>query len=302
MIPECVTSDVFRWLEVKPVLYTTDEPRGSITIVRLSQEENKKFALEVDYQRVINYTYYSSGYKDAAPPDRPYEEQIKDWKSGRMLGRFKLAPDCGTPIKRAIGWDEYGHYFWVEYSAKLYELVPDPDRAIVEVILGETWAGKFINALNRFKLDAAFRKLVVYKMANKLADEGYELLAYSFEDEKLLLDVRKTGSPFIIAIPIIIGAVLVTFGLAFIAWKIIGYYDKKLLYQAEANRQEHWSNVYENCIKTGGTHEQCISEATKSVDYLKVQQEELTFTQMLKYGVAALLAIFAVSLFMGMKR
>jgi len=302
MIPKCVAPDIFRWLEVKPVLYTTDEPHGSTTIVRLSQEENKKFVLEVDYQRVLDYTYYSSGYKDTAPPERPYEEQIKDWKSGRMLGRFKLAPDCGTPIKRTVDWDEYGYYFWIEYSAKLYELVPDPDRAIIEVSLGETWAGKFINALNRFKLDAPFRKLVVYKMADKLADEGYELQSYSFEGEKLLLDVRKTGSPFVITIPIIIGAVLIVFGLALLTWKIVDYFEKRLIYQAEANRQEHWSNVYENCIKTGGTHEQCILEATKSVDYLKMQQEELGLKEIIKYGVIALFAVVAASLLVGVRR
>lgn len=295
-IRECVNSEVFKWTDIKPVSYTTQEPRGSTSITRLSNEMGKMFALEVDYQNILEYIYYSTGFRSNAPPDRSYEDQINDWKSGYMWGRFKLGNYCGTDTSRTVDWDTYGHYFWVRYKATLYELIPDPNKAIIEIKLGETYAGRVVQSLNRFRYATWFQDQIVNGLATDLRKEGWNVVGYNIQDDVLTLNVNKTGSIALVLIGGYILKVLIVFGLTIIAYSISDALKTRAIVKerTESNRQATWNAVYDNSVSSGATHEQAIEEANKTVSLLKVQQDEFKFGEIFKYGsIFLLLAIIA---------
>lgn len=270
---ECANSEVFKWVESKPVLYTTEDPRGSTTIVRLSEETGRKYSFEVDYRTVLEFRYYSSGGPEAKPPDRAYEKQIYDWTQGYMWGRFNLAENCGTPYKRTAPEGQYAHWFWVKYKAVLYDYTYEPDKATVEIKLGETLLGKIFNSLDKFKMDTWYRNRVISHVSSYLSTQGYTVLDYKIVDNTLVLTTQKFGSPAFPILAAIIAAVLIVWGLAALSWVWKDYRTKQKVLENDQALMGIWNKIYEDSQAEGKSVQESIDAANRGTDYVKEQQE-----------------------------
>jgi len=95
----------------------------SPTLDRLAEETGKAWTLTVDYRTVVEMSYYGT----TEPQERTYEEQINDWQSGYMWGRFQVNANCEK--------DPYGgYYYWVCYPAVLREEGADMTKYIIAAV------------------------------------------------------------------------------------------------------------------------------------------------------------------------
>lgn len=303
----CLAEEPFRWTEVKPTVYSTEDPLGSTTIMRLSDETRKNWMLEVDYQQVLDYLYVSSG-TGFPLPERPYLEQIDDWKHGYMWGRFKLAPSCGTLAKRTAGFEEYGHFFWVKYYARLYELIPDPTEAVLEYELSEKEGS---GALQRFQTDYVIQSEFINKVTRLLS--GYNFVGWAWKDNFLRIRVKRTGSPAIWLIAGLIAKFLMSwgfkFGLLYIGKKLLDVYNrkitydlegKKLDYESKLNNQEFFNIRYGEYIEAGYDPETAGLLARGDTDIVRREAEQyeqkIELIKYAKYGAIGLGTLMALSL------
>ncbi len=296
-VMECLKiEEPFKPVRSEAAIYSTEDPKGSTTMVRLSNETGADWMLEVDGQQVLEYYYVDSGY-GLVLPERPYEEQIDDWKHGYMWSRFKLAQNCGSLTKRTASvYDEYGYYFWVKYKARLYEIVQDPDKALIELQLGEWFPG----TLDRLKYDSTFMSDTLSQISTRIT--GYRLTSYSLENNKFSLLVERMGSPAIPLIAYAIIGVLGLLGITVITWKVVDFYDKKLMYEEETNNQEFFNSLYEGFLSEGYSQADATGMALDVTGRLKSQQDEMNIYKYIKYGALAMGSLMTLSILSGFRR
>ena len=142
--------------------------------------------LFVDYGTPLGFTYFGT----QKPPDRPLEQQVKDWRAGYQLGRRKL-PNPGwsqmsiyscvyesakfgclrvKQFKFPEGW------YWVKHQARLIDM-PATMLAGVSDVLVFTYR-KPSSVV--FKIPG-FRSIADYLIKRKLSGEGVQKLKQILE-------------------------------------------------------------------------------------------------------------------------
>lgn len=239
-----------------------------------SEQTGKEFELTVDYTQVLDIVYYGTD----CPPERDFSDQINDWLSGHMWGRYQVNDRCEK--------DENGGYFyWVKYKAELYELEPTPPRFRMECKL----LPLVPNAI--YNLSAKISEFV-YNLLQKVTPLGFTIENCYVENSTLYVDFKEVGSPIGWVVAAIVIAVCAAFGIAVVSWK--GIVGEREMTKRQTALQDFWDARYQALIGEGVDPETAARLATDASEAVKQEQEKENWTKYLMYGVLAIVGIIAV--------
>jgi len=257
--------------------YITGDGR-SPTLERLSQETGKEYRLEVDYARVLDIVYYGT----SLPPERAYDDQIHDWLSGYMWGRFEVDELCQ---KKEGG----GHFYWVKYPAVLSELEEFPAEVTWEFDMLPLVPNAFQNL---------YARMMEFQVAigNKIGLYGFEVVDSSIdiEKKKFYLTTREVASPHPAVIVVLILAVAAAFSICF--WKWTSYKEQKVILERQVGLQDAYDTYYQQFLDAGDDPDTAYAKTIEILKLLKTAQDKdkMDWEKYLMYGVLAIVGIIAV--------